>query len=92
RRVARGRPGAATWGDEPKAALIQEGQMGPQAARFFYRRPLVALPVCNGLLVALDGPAFGHLTAPAPVAQELPDVRRVVAHPKVHLNHGRDAP
>jgi hypothetical protein len=45
----------------------------------------------HGRFVALEGPALGHLTAPAQAAQDLPDVRGMIAHPKVALNHGRQA-
>jgi hypothetical protein len=91
-RVPLGSPRLAAWGDEQKATLIQKGEVGPQAASFFYGGPSVALPMRTGLFVTLNRQERQHLTAPAQAAQDLPDVRRVIVYPKVHLNHRRNAP
>jgi hypothetical protein len=89
-RVPRGRPGAAARGHEQKAALIQEGEVGAKSG-FFYGRPLVAFPMRHRVCVVLDGLALGHLTAPAQVASDLPDMRGMAADAELHLNHRGDA-
>ncbi len=63
-------PGAGHVGDEQKARLIQEHQMGPKSSAFFYMRPAVAFPVGDGHVVPLQGPALRFLTAPPQAAQE----------------------
>ena len=85
-------PRSPSRGDEQKATFIQESQVGTQAAGFFYGRPLVALPMGDRLLVALDGTALQHLTAPTQATSDLPDRRGVMTRtPKVALYHGGDA-
>jgi hypothetical protein len=45
----------------------------------------------DGLLVAWDGLALGNLTAPVQAAEDLPDMRGVIAHPKADPDHRGDA-
>jgi hypothetical protein len=77
------RPGPTMCGNERKAALGETREMGAKSSGFFYGRPLVARPVRHHWFVALDGPAFQHLTAPRPAPQDLPHVRGVMAHPEL---------
>jgi hypothetical protein len=65
----------------------RHARWAPSLRAFFYGRPLVALPVRNGLFVALDGPAFRHLTAPMPAPYDLPHVRGVIAPPELQPDH-----
>src|SRR5919201_2316826 len=74
-----------------KPLSSRQARWAPSRRAFFYRWPCIALPVRHGLFVAWEGPAFGHLTAPAQAAQELPNMGGVIAHPKVDLNDRGDA-
>src|SRR2546425_7108835 len=66
----------------------RKAMWAPSLRAFFYCRPRVSHPVRDGLLVALDGAAFGHLTAPAACPKNAPEVARVVADPEC-LAHQR---
>src|SRR5687768_13631976 len=78
-------------GMSQKPRSSRKARWAPRRWAFLYRRPRVALPMGDGLLVALDRLALGDLTAPAQAVQDLPAVRGVIAHPKLHPNHRRDA-
>jgi len=51
----------------------------PSLRAFFYCRPLVPHPVRDGLFVALDRAAFGHLATPPARPKDAPKVAWVVA-------------
>lgn len=78
-------------GMSSKPIASRKARWAPRRRAFVYRRPLVALPGGDRLLVALDGTAFRHLTASPQAPYELPDLREVMAHPAVDLYHGGDA-
>ena len=59
---------------------------------FFYHGPPVSSPGGDGVLVSLDRPARGTLTAPAETcAQDRPRLGRRIAHPGHLLDHCRDS-
>src|SRR2546422_1561546 len=63
----------------------------PSLRAFFYCRPRVPPPVRDGLFVALDGAAFGHLAAPPARLKNAPEVARVVADPELLADQRGDA-
>src|SRR2546422_3089197 len=63
----------------------------PSFRAFFYCRPLVPLPVRDGLLVALDRAAFWHLTNPPARLKNAPQVARVISDAELLPDHGGDA-
>jgi len=71
-----------------KPLSSRKTRRAPRRWTFFYRWPGVALPVSDGRFVALKGPTLRDLTAPAQMAQELPDMRWMIAHPNVDLHDG----
>lgn len=58
----------------------------PRRAAFFSMWPILPLPLLDGFLVALSGSALGLLATPSHATEQLPNVRRVVAHPEVPTN------
>ncbi len=63
----------------------------PSLRAFFYCRPLVPHPVRDGLFVALDRAAFGHLAAPPARLKNAPEVARVVADLELLADQRGDA-
>jgi len=63
----------------------------PSFRAFFYCRPLVPLPVRDGLFVALDRAAFWHLTTPPARLKNPPQVARVISDTELLADHGGDA-
>ena len=53
-------------------------------------RPLVALPVSDHLVVALNGPAFGNLATPLGRVQNLPQVAGMVSDAEFSADHRGD--
>lgn len=62
----------------------------PSLSSFFYRRPLVPLPVVDGFLVSLERSTLWDLTAPVKTAEDLPDVAGVVFDVELLPDHGGD--
>jgi hypothetical protein len=50
--------------------------------RFFYTGPDGSLPFRDGRFIALNGPTFRLLVAPAYVVEEFPHVVAMVVHPQ----------
>jgi len=74
-----------------KPLSSRQARGAPSLRAVFYRWPLVALPMHDRVLMALDGPTLRHLTAPTQAAYNLPDRRGVIAYAALHRHHGRDA-
>src|SRR5712692_1804308 len=74
-----------------KPLSSRKAMWAPSLRAFFYCRPLVPHPVRDGLFVALDRAAFGHLTAPPARLQNAPEVARVVADPELLADQRGDA-
>ena len=62
----------------------------PSLRAFFYRGPLVPLPMGDGLLVALDCAAFRYLAAPAAGLKHAPEVARMILNAELLADQRRD--
>ena len=89
RRAAFRRPGAGHIGDEQKTGFIEEDQMGAQWSGVFYMRPAGPFPSGDRGLVPLQRAAFGVLTTPSQLGQELPDMTGMVAYPELLVDQLR---
>src|SRR3989442_1366849 len=74
-----------------KPLSSRKAMWAPSLRAFFYCGPLVPHPVRDGLFVALDGAAFGHLAAPPARLKNAPEVARVVADPEFLADQRGDA-
>jgi hypothetical protein len=59
---------------------------------FFYRWPLVPLPLFDGFFVSLDCPTFWNLATPPQTSKDFPHVTRMVLDAKLLLDHTSDSP
>src|SRR5512137_3104738 len=73
------------WSIRPVSSISR--RLRPLFRAFFYPRPVLCSPACNGHFVPLAGPALGLLGRPADPTEQIPDVPRVIAHPKMLGDH-----
>jgi hypothetical protein len=66
-------------GISKKPLSSRKARCAPRVRAFFNGGPGLALPVRDGLFVALDGSALGNLAAPTQAASHLPHVWRMIA-------------
>src|SRR5215213_5668797 len=59
----------------------------PSFRALFQRRPLLFLPVVDGLLIPLLGPALWLLQAVSQGFEQTTHVSRMVAHPELFADH-----
>src|SRR5208283_3244065 len=77
---------------EPTRSPIHRQRLGgrPAAERFFYARPVLALPAFDRLVIALHGAGFGFLRAPVQTMHQPTDMIAMVMHAELAPDHFRD--
>jgi hypothetical protein len=74
-----------------KPLSSRNSRWAPSPCAFFYMRPLVALPMSNGLWVPLDRLALGYLARPFCTSQHSPHVIGMVYNTEFLVDHGLDS-
>ncbi len=85
-----GGPRATHNGLEQIAALVYQHDRLAIVAGLFNLGPTLGAPRGNGFLIPLPRPALRLLGTPAHSGENVPDVPRMVSHPKLPLDHQRD--
>ena len=74
-----------------KPLSSRNSRWAPSPCAFFYMRPLVTLPMSNGLFVPLDRLTLGYLASPPCAPQQSPDVIGVVYNTEFLSDYGPDS-